>query len=171
MIDFNEVIAEATRSAVHLEMRDNYAVDDESEEFSAWRDGARFDPNDRASWAWKSWGDLVVATAERGVVMRRARIVSEPATEYIRWEHELTAMNVAAGEQVRWLPRRRATDIALPGNDFWLFDGRLVLVNHFTGDGDFAGHEIIEDPGVVKLCGNAFETVWVRAIPHEEYKL
>lgn len=31
--------------------------------------------------------------------------------------------NVKAGEEVRWLPRRQASDLALPGNDFWLFDG------------------------------------------------
>lgn len=29
-----------------------------------------------------------------------------------------------AGEDVRWLPDRRTSDIALPGDDFWLFDGR-----------------------------------------------
>jgi hypothetical protein len=32
-------------------------------------------------------------------------------------------MNAAAGEDVRWLPRRRASDLALPGTDFWVLDG------------------------------------------------
>ena len=74
------------------------------------------------------------------------------------------------GEKVRWLPRPRATDIALPGNDFWLFDGSRVLVNHFTGDGEVAGHELIDDdPALAKLCATAFEAVWERAIPHEDY--
>ncbi|WP_436845922.1 DUF6879 family protein [Streptomyces chartreusis] len=33
------------------------------------------------------------------------------------------------------LSRRHATDIALPENDFWMFDSNLVLVNHFDGKG------------------------------------
>ena len=107
----------------------------------------------------------------RGVVMRRARIVSEPVTDYIRWEHAATSLNVDAGELVRWLPRRRAVDIALPGADFWLFDDRLVQFNIFTGDGDWADppKEFSEDPAVVKLCSDAFEAVWERAVDHEKY--
>ena len=72
---------------------------------------------------------------------------------------------------MRWLPRRRASDIALPGNDFWLFDGSLVRWNHFTGDGASGGGEMSTDPGVRDLCANAFETVWERAIPHDAYKI
>ena len=81
------------------------------------------------------------------------------------------AANLAAGEHVRWLPRPKASDLALPGNDFWLFDGTAVLFNHFSGDGAPAGTELREEPGVVKLCAAAFEAVWDRAVAHEEYRL
>ena len=74
--------------------------------------------------------------ASKGVSLRRARIVSEPVSEYVRFEYDCTFMNVAAGENVRWRPRRRATDLALPGNDFWLVDGQLLVVIHFTGEGE-----------------------------------
>ncbi|WP_373685335.1 DUF6879 family protein [Streptomyces lunaelactis] len=43
-----------------------------------------------------------------------------------------------AGEQVRQLPRRHASGIPLPGNGFWLIDGRLAMFHFFTGDGDWA---------------------------------
>ncbi|WP_269853527.1 DUF6879 family protein [Streptomyces sp. RPT161] len=167
---FEELLDSATHSAVHLEMRDSYAVDYERSGFAAWREGHRLDPNHRESW-WRPWLDLVSRTVGRGVVMRRARIVSEPVSEYIQFEHSGTFTNIAAGEQVRWLPRRQASDIALPGNDFWIFDDRLVEFNHFTGDGDGAGYELSEDPAVVKLCSTAFETVWDRGIDHEEYRV
>lgn len=168
MIEFTDVLAGAQRSAVHLEMRDSYMLDDP--EFLAWKAGDRRDPADRASW-WRPWLDLMQRTVERGVEVRRARIVSEPISDYIRFEYDGAFTNVAAGEKLRWLPRRRATDLPLPGNDFWLFDERLVLVNHFTGDGQWADPdmELIEDADVVKLCGTAFEMVWERAIPHEDY--
>jgi hypothetical protein len=80
------------------------------------------------------------------------------------------AANLAAGEQVRWLPRRNASDLALPGNDFWLFDGTAVLFNYFSGDGTAAGTELRDEPAVVKLCAAAFEAVWDRAVPHEDYR-
>lgn len=107
------------------------------------------------------------------MVMRRARIVSEPVTEYIRYEHTLTVANIALGEQVRWLPRREASDIALPGNDFWLFDERRVLFNHFTGDGAWSDPRLTysEDPAVAKLCASAFEVVWERGTDHGKYSV
>jgi hypothetical protein len=149
-------------------MRDSYSLAKENAAFEAWRGGHRFDPSDRASW-WRPWLDLVTETLDRGVVMRRARIVSEPVSEYIRFEHSGTFTNVAAGEQIRWLPRRQASDIALPGNDFWLFDDELVQFNHFTGEGESAGPSFSEDPGAIKLCASAFEAVWERGTPHEQY--
>lgn len=167
---FNELIASCTRSAVHLEMRDSYAVDNEKGQFADWRAGVRLDPADRASW-WRPWLDLIEQTVARGVVVRRARIVSEPVSEYIRFEHSGTFTNVAAGELVRWLPRRRASDIALPGNDFWLFDGTLVRWNHFTGEGASGGGELTDDPSAAKLCADAFEAVWERAVPHDQYQI
>ncbi|MEU7168380.1 DUF6879 family protein [Streptomyces morookaense] len=167
---FEELLNSATRSAVHLEMRDSYAVDYEASEYVAWKAGHRLNPEDRQSW-WRPWLDLVSSTVARGVVMRRARIVSEPVSEYIKFEHSDTFTNVIAGEQIRWLPRRQASDIALPGNDFWLFDDHLVEFNLFDGDGDFTGNDRTEDPAVIKLCANAFETVWERGIPHEKYKV
>ncbi|MEV7678199.1 DUF6879 family protein [Streptomyces sp. NPDC088341] len=167
---FDELISGCTHSAVHLEMRDSYAVEYEEGPFADWRAGVRLDPADRASW-WRPWLDLISGTVARGVVVRRARIVSEPVSEYIRYEHSGTFTNVAAGEQVRWLPRRQASDIALPGNDFWLFDDRWVRWNHFAGDGSSMGGEITEDPAAAKLCAEAFEAVWARGVPHDQYEI
>ncbi|MFB7896142.1 DUF6879 family protein [Streptomyces xiamenensis] len=167
---FDELLADCTRSAIHLEMRDVYAVDYESGPFAQWRAGHRLDPDDRASW-WRPWLSLIEGTVARGVTVRRARIVSEPVSEYIQFEHSFTFTNVAAGEQVRWLPRRLAADIALPGTDFWLFDARRVLWNHFAGDGTFTGDELTDDSDVVRLCGAAFEAVWSRATPHDQYAI
>jgi hypothetical protein len=167
---WDELLGSARASALHLEMRDSYAVDYESGPFADWRAGARPDLNDRASW-WRPWHELIERTVSRGVAVRRARIVSEPVSEYTRFLYDGTSKNVLAGEQVRWLPRRRASDIPLPGNDFWLIDGRLIRWNHFTGDGESGGGEVSEDPTAVKLCAEAFEAVWARGIPHDNYKI
>lgn len=157
------------RSASHLEMRDSYAVQEEMADIQQWRAGRWGPEQDAESKA--GWLALMRATAARGVRLRRARIVSEPVSEYIRFEYEGTTQNIEAGEQVRWLPRTRASGLALPGNDCWIFDGATVLFNHFTGDGAWAGNELTRDPRVAKLCAGAFEAVWELGIPHGEYKL
>ncbi|MGW4272898.1 DUF6879 family protein [Streptomyces seoulensis] len=167
---FTDLLARATRSAVHLEMRDSYAVDYEAGPFADWRRGFRHDPADRDSW-WRPWLDIVQEAVGRGIVIRRARIVSEPVSEYTRYLHDTTFTNVAAGELVRWLPRRQASTIALPGNDFWLFDDQVVRWNHFSGDGASQGGEATDDPAAAKLCAEAFKNVWALALPHDQYEI
>jgi hypothetical protein len=166
---FAELLRRTRNSAAHLEMRDVYGVADEKEDFEAWRAGRRIDWGNRQEW-WHDFYAQVAQAVERGVRVRRARVVSEPVTDYIRYEHYITRANTMAGEKVRWLSRRRASDIALPGNDFWLFDQLLVRFNHFAGDGQFVAQELEDDPAVVKMCSAAFEAVWMRAVPHEEYR-
>jgi hypothetical protein len=98
--------------------------------------------------------------------------VSEPVSDYIRFEHALTSgVNVAAGEQVRWLPRHRCPDLCVPCNDYWVFDSRLVRFGYFAGDGEFIGHELTSDPAVAGMCAAAFEAVWERAIDHAQYQI
>ncbi|MFD7886678.1 DUF6879 family protein [Streptomyces bauhiniae] len=164
-----EALAKAQHCAVHLELRDSYMLDDP--EFIAWQRGKRLDPADRSSW-WGGWHEAVQDAVRRGVTVRRARIVSEPLSAYARYEYDLTFTNLAAGESVRWLPRRRTTDLAVPGTDFWVFDGTLALFHHFTGEGQLAenGREYTEDPTWVRPAAEAFEKVWERAVPHEDFR-
>jgi hypothetical protein len=162
-----ELLRSAQRSAVHLEMRDGYTPNDP--DWLDWQAGNRFDPAEREGWS--DWFDLIAAAVARGVIVRRARIVSEPVSAYILFEYDVTAgHNVAAGEQVRWLPRRQAPDLAVPVSDFWVFDDRVMVWNHFAGDGSWVTEESCADPAAVKLCASSFEAVWDRAIPHEEYQ-
>ncbi|MGH3320025.1 MAG: DUF6879 family protein [Streptosporangiaceae bacterium] len=165
--EIRDALTSAQRSAMHLEMRDHYTPDDPA--FADWRVGKALDPAQR----WRSWFDLVSATVARGVSVRRVRIVSEPVTDYIRFEHTVTGgLNVAAGEQVRWLPRRRAADLLVPGCDLWVFDDSVVIFNHFAGDGSRPSDatERREDAVLAQRVAGALDTIWKRAIPHEKYK-
>lgn len=155
----------AERSAMHLETRDSYTPTDP--DWNEWRAGGRFNPAER----WRDWYDLMKETTGRGVQVRRARIVSEPISEYMQFEYDVTAdHNVAAGELVRWLPRRLTAGLTVPPTDYWVFDERIVVWNHFDGNGDWAGEERTDDPELAKLCTGAFDAVWERAIPHQEYR-
>lgn len=158
------------REALHLEMRDVYAVKNEAERFARFLERGYRD-HDLEAEERRPWTTLVQDATAAGKVFRRARIISEPVTDYIRYEWEGTGSNVDAGEQVKWLPRRFASAIALPGNDFWLFDDSIVVFAVFAGEGDVFERQLTTDPAVVQLCRSAFEAVWSIAIPHGEYRL
>lgn len=59
----------------------------------------------------------------------------------------------------------------LPGNDLWLFDGRVAKFGLFSGDGSFLGNVMSDDPEVVKRCVDAFEAVWERGVPHQDFEV
>ncbi|MEV6251307.1 DUF6879 family protein [Streptomyces sp. NPDC051742] len=164
-----DLLDSAQHHALHLELRDVYAVEEEREVYDTFlRDGSV--PADDSEY-WSGWLPLVERTVARGVKVRRARVVSEPVTDYIRFEHAITDANLRAGEQVRWLPRHRASTLALPGNDFWLIDNRLVRWNLFSGDGQALEPDHTEDPQAIKLCVEAFRAVWDLATYHAAYRI
>jgi hypothetical protein len=155
------------REAVHLELRDTYAIHSEAERFATFLATGRYtgaDAPDR-----RQWLDRIQAMTRAGKRVRRVRVVSEPVTDYIRFEWAGTEHNVKAGEQVRWLARRLASPIAFPGNDFWLFDDTAVIFTIFTGGGDVAERQLTTDTTIVELCRAAFASAWSAATPHNEY--
>lgn len=164
MLILADLFKNAVRSAIHLEMRDSYQPDDP--DWLDWRDGRRFDPAQR----WNEWFTMMSETTARGVEVRRARLIDEPVTEYIRYEYDVTEpFNLASGEEVRWLPRRRAAGMLVPAVDFWIFDGTTIVINHFDGYGGNLQHEQVNDESLAARYAAAFEDIWGRAIPHAEY--
>jgi len=71
--DFDRLFRSVTRSAVHLEMRDDYGPG--SRAFAAWRENRPYDRSGPDA----AWHALVGSVVGRGATVRRARIVSEPA--------------------------------------------------------------------------------------------
>lgn len=167
---WEQLLTSCKQSASHLEMRDWYSADDEKDRFERFMATGRRDHAAEASER-REWLDLMRTVSGSGVRVRRARIVSEPVSDYIRFEWHGAGPTIEAGEDLRWLPRRHASGLALPGNDFWLFDERTAMFNHFSGDGRPLGQELTSDPATVELCTAAFEAVWDLAIPHREYAI
>jgi hypothetical protein len=78
-------------------MRDSY--DQTEQGFADWQA-----TGDTSTYDWGDHLDIVRAAVACGVTFRRVRVVSEPLSEYMRWEHACTGTNVQAGADVRWLP-------------------------------------------------------------------
>lgn len=77
---------------------------------------------------------------------------------------------VDAGEDIRWVPRRLVSSLGLPGNDFFMLDGRLVIFLHYTGNGLNTDFVTSTNPDDIELCHTAFDAVWSLSIPHREYQ-
>lgn len=162
-LSFERFLATAQRSAIHVEMREQYDASDPA--FLKWQETGDLDAYD-----WDNWIDLIGSTVERGVACRRVRVVSEPVTDYIRWEHAISDNNIRAGEDLRWLPRRQAYDLLLPGADLWMIDNRLVRYNFNAGDGvSLRQYQYVSDPRKVMQVVASVEMIWERAIPHADY--
>ncbi|MFF3617289.1 DUF6879 family protein [Streptomyces sp. NPDC002580] len=156
------------RDAFHLELRDDYSVPGEDAPFRNWLSSRDIDHSHLASWT-----QLVGHCTGRGMTVRRVRVVTEPVTSYVQWEHALTPLNEEAGEDIRWLPRHllpRTVAFPFDGRDWWLFDDRLLAVGHFDEDGRVLGSQLIGDPDTAMACAALRDQLWTAAIPHINYK-
>jgi hypothetical protein len=166
---FADLLATCTTGAVHQETRDGYSRQDDA--FRHWQHHRHLTTQDTHRW-WGPWVGLAGAAVARGVSIRRARVVSEPLSDYTRYEYDITGdLNVAAGEQVRWLARTGAPHALLvPVNDFWVFDDHTALIFHHDGGGEETERLLCTDQDVVTVLRRAFEDIWAAATAHQDYR-
>ncbi|MDX6740491.1 DUF6879 family protein [Actinocorallia sp. A-T 12471] len=150
------------RSIRKMELRDNYSID--AEIFAAWREGRSI-----AATA-KGMADRAAERIAAGVVTHRVKVVSEPLSSYHKFILAASEPMIKAGEVMRWLPRRLASTVFLPGNDFFVLDGEAVIFNVFDGEDQRAEIQLTQDPAVVDRCTAAFTSAWELALPYDEYR-
>jgi len=129
---FQEAFETARHSIFRLETLQFYAGDPNFDRFMA---GESWEDTDSK----RHWVDLVRRRVADGVTMQRVHAVTEPWSDYVRFEITRSyPPNVAAGEDIRIINGRRPW----PGPDFWMFDDSRVWVLHYTDDGAL---ECVED--------------------------
>ncbi len=163
--EFEELLRTFRRSSDHLETRDAYGTAVELPHMAQWAVG---EPDDLV-WL-QDWCDTLRQHAAGGRPVRRARIVSEPLSDYQRWSHAIAEPMVAAGEDIRWVPRRLVSSLSFPGNDFYLFDDRLVVFLLYAGNGLATDRLASTDSTDIRLCRSSFDAVWPLAIRHRDYQ-
>jgi hypothetical protein len=164
--EFNDLLSSGFgQEAVHLEMRDAYGTTVELPHMAKWAAGE----SDDLQWL-QGWCATLREHVKYGRSVRRARVVSEPLSDYQRWSYSVADSMVDAGEDIRWVPRRLVSAIAFPGNDFYLFDGRVAVFLHYSGSGLSEGMTKTDTPNVAALCRDSFEAVWALSTPHREYQ-
>ncbi|MFJ1459266.1 DUF6879 family protein [Nocardia sp. N2S4-5] len=163
--EFNQLFRDTKARAFHLETQDVYSTPEEAEPLRRWLAG---EPDPDTGW-YSDWDELMATTVRRGVAVQRVRIVSVPNSDYTRWLCAVSDSNIAAGEDIRWLPRHFVTPHEYTLDDWWLFDDDLLGFTIFEPSGRFAGTAVTGDPVLVERCRVVRDRLWPRAIPHAEY--
>lgn len=135
-----------TKSSYRLEQRDAYVAANEQDPFRRFMAG---EPRDDA---WREpWRRFIRSAMAAGKHMERVHVVTEPLTDYIRFELEWAyPASVEAGENVKILPRSVADRLELPTCDYWLFDSRrLVALMDYDDQGNWLSVDLVEDPAVI----------------------
>jgi hypothetical protein len=163
--EFDRLLRAFNQDSLHLELRDAYGTEVELPHMAKWAAG---EPDDLA-WL-EDWCATLRDHVRAGRSVRRARVVSEPLSDYQRWSYSIARPMVDAGEDIRWVPRRLVSSVAFPGNDCYLFDDRLVVFLIYSGAGLATDRVASTDPDDIRLCRSAFERAWKFSIPHSDYQ-
>ena len=163
--EFGELFRRYEYTTFRLETRDTYVVADEQERFHRWLDGRYVGPDTEDH----QWYRDIRAAVSHGKRFERVRVVTEPHTDYTRWLLAVSNKNVAAGEDIRYLPRSQADALGLPYEDYWLFDSRYAVEFHFDADGVIYERELVDDPEVTVRRNHWRDIAWHHAIPWKEY--
>jgi hypothetical protein len=155
---------EFRHTAWRLETRRSYASDRNSPKwprFLAGEDIAQDPPN--------AWRQNVAEQVAAGKRFERVRLVDDPTTEGQRFLMASAPSNVAAGEDIRVLPRARAQELRLPDHDFWLFDSKILARFAFDDEDTTLGVYVTEDPAEVLAACQARDAAWHHAVRTEEF--
>lgn len=91
-------------------------------------------------------------------------MLTDPLTDYLRFELSITPPALEAGEDIRFMSQARAAELQAPTQDYWVFDDAEVALLIF-GDHGVQGAEIITDPAIVRKYVNWRDLAVREAIP------
>ncbi|MEU2584503.1 DUF6879 family protein [Streptomyces avermitilis] len=162
MIPFKEishVFTDFEHTAWRLETRRGYATDRSSETWARWQAGedVTHEPPD-------DWRRNVAEQTAHGKRFGRVRVVDQPLTEGQEFLLARAPSNVAAGDEVRYLPRTDADRLGLPDFDFWLIDSRTLLRFVFDENDTTLGVTVSQEPADVLAACQARDAAWHYAI-------
>lgn len=159
--EFDQLFREFASTAFRLENQGIYREPHEVKPLQRFLSG---DPPED-DWI-RPWTDNVRRAASEGRRFRRVRVLTEPLTDYLRFEMDLALReNIPAGEDIRALWPEKAAALDLPENtDYWMFDDKQVALMHF-GDHGMIGAEILTDPDTVEKYRQWRDDAWSAAVP------
>ncbi|MFF3865446.1 DUF6879 family protein [Micromonospora sp. NPDC001898] len=165
--EFNQLFRDFRYTAYRLETLQRYDVSYEQDEFARFLAGqSRGEFPGIAAWC-----DTVRAAVTAGKRMHRVHVVTEPLSDYVRfecgWAYEHT---VEAGEDVRLIV---ASDndwpAALPHYDYWLFDSHQLVAMYYDEEGRFVSGALISEPEKIVQANLWRDAAVSASIPYRTY--
>lgn len=139
------MLATFKRTAWRWEARPAYYEAEEQEHLALYLAGRPVEPPDM-DW-YRPWLDGMTRMRADGRTLSRVIVLDEPPTGYQQWRRWASRWAIEAGEQITWIRRSRATELALPAShDFWLLDSERVIALWFAPTGEISRRELITDP-------------------------
>ncbi|MEQ4208282.1 DUF6879 family protein [Actinopolymorpha sp. B9G3] len=162
---FVDLFRRFEHTAYRLEVRTSYGSSEEDDAFPRFLAGE--DPG--LDW-FEPWLDLMREQTGHGKRVERVRLIDDPPSDYLRFELWGTPHNLAAGEDIRYLDRRKAPELDLPTHDYWLFDSRLVARLEFGQQDRFLGVTLDETPSIVVRHCYWRDAAWHHAETFDHYR-
>jgi len=159
------------RSAFRLEVLPAYAVGGaEEERLRAFRLGL---PRPERSVRTSPWLARIARTAAEGKSWRRVRVLSQPLTEYQRYQLVGYQESAAAGDVIRVADRSAHPELAALDRDFWLFDADgprpfAALMSYDEVD-SYLGSEITTAAAAIEHCKAGQRLAERFAVPLDNY--
>ncbi|MDE1864971.1 MAG: hypothetical protein KGH77_06135 [Candidatus Micrarchaeota archaeon] len=163
-----------------LELLDSYsdAFDDERHELNYYISNGEEISGNRLYNSNGAWYNTIKKLTESGVKFIRIHVVTQPLTQYLRFEIESYKISQKMGEEIFFLDRKVYESMKkrtkLDMKDLMIFDYDNILFNNFeVGDGNcakrFDGCTLIADNKVVKEYSQFYRLLLNRAVPMNEF--
>jgi|LakMenEpi03Aug12_release.lakeMendotaPanAssembly.Ray.scaffolds.fasta_scaffold180084_1 hypothetical protein len=156
-----------TSTASRLETLQEYAEPNESGPFHQYLKGIVPPP----SWT-EEWCNMVENHVASGRSMRRIHVVDLPLSDYMRFEIKCCYVYTgASGENIRLVDRASLSpeERAITQEDFWLFDGSMVMVNDYDQTGSLYQARVSMSPEIVSRYVNIQSRIWACGVPFVDF--
>jgi hypothetical protein len=161
--DFDGMFTTFQHTAWRLETRRRYASDEAMDTYQQFLREGRVDWDLDDPWCVERREQTAL-----GKRIARVRVVDEPATPGQLYLLDNARRNTACGERIHVLPRARAVELALPAEDFWIFDSRVVALLAFDQADELTGIDLITNPTEVSAYCQIRDAAEHHAIPYDQ---
>ncbi len=165
-----EVVEAFESTAFRLETLPQYLVPQDVERLRIFRETGQ--PPSRTTET-SPWLGLIARTTAAGRRWSRVHVVSQPFTEYLRFELLAYRDNAVAGESIGIADRDTHAALAQLTEDFWLFDGDgdhpIAVLMRYDADGHYLGAERAGHPDTVARRRAQRDLALALATPLDEY--
>lgn len=159
---FRRLFETFEHTAWRLETRRGYASDRQDPDFQEFlaTGSSPCDPDE-------PWFVTIRSQTSAGKTVGRVRIADRPPTTEQLFLLDYARHNASVGEDIRYLWREDAE--ALPSEDFWIFDSRVVAVLHFDDQDNLHSFELITEPAEVVRYAIVRDAAMHYAVPFDQF--